>query len=77
MPENFGAPRGTQDFVPPESGRWNALEARIHLLAERFGYGEIRTPVFESTDLFVRGVGAQTDIVEKEMYTFADRSAAA
>jgi histidyl-tRNA synthetase len=55
MAENFGAPRGTQDFVPPESGRWNALEARIHLLAERFGYGEIRTPVFESTDLFVRG----------------------
>ena len=43
-------------------------------LAARFGYGEIRTPVFESTELFVRGVGAQTDIVEKEMYTFADRS---
>ena len=74
MPENFGAPRGTQDFVPPESGRWNELEARIHLLAARFGYGEIRTPVFESTELFVRGVGAQTDIVEKEMYTFDDRS---
>ena len=74
MPENFGAPRGTQDFFPPESGRWSALEARIHLLAERFGYGEIRTPVFESTDLFVRGVGSQTDIVEKEMYSFDDRS---
>src|SRR5580658_46507 len=74
MPENFGAPRGTQDFVPPESGRWNELEARIHVLAARFGYGEIRTPVFESTELFVRGVGAQTDIVEKEMYTFDDRS---
>jgi histidyl-tRNA synthetase len=74
MPENFRAPRGTQDFVPPESGRWNELEARIHDLAARFGYGEIRTPVFESTELFVRGVGAQTDIVEKEMYTFDDRS---
>jgi histidyl-tRNA synthetase len=74
MPENFGAPRGTQDFFPPESGRWNELEARIHVLAARFGYGEIRTPVFESTELFIRGVGAQTDIVEKEMYTFADRS---
>lgn len=74
MPESFGAPRGTQDFVPPESGRWSALEARIHELAARFGYGEIRTPVFESTELFVRSVGAQTDIVEKEMYTFADRS---
>ncbi len=74
MADNLGAPRGTQDFVPPESGRWNELEARIHLLAERFGYAEIRTPVFESTELFVRGVGAQTDIVEKEMYTFDDRS---
>ncbi|HVN69995.1 MAG TPA: histidine--tRNA ligase [Candidatus Binatia bacterium] len=73
MPERLSAPRGTGDFYPPESGRWNALEARIHALAARYGYGEIRTPVFESTDLFVRGVGEQTDIVEKEMYTFADR----
>jgi histidyl-tRNA synthetase len=73
MPSKFTAPRGTQDFVPPESGRWSALEARIHTLATRFGYGEIRTPLFESTDLFVRGVGDTTDIVEKEMYTFRDR----
>lgn len=73
MPSKFTAPRGTQDFVPPESGRWSALEARIHTLAARFGYGEIRTPLFESTDLFVRGVGDTTDIVEKEMYTFRDR----
>ena len=51
------------------------MEARIHALASRYGYGEIRTPVFESTDLFVRGVGEQTDIVEKEMYTFEDRGA--
>jgi histidyl-tRNA synthetase len=71
--ENLSAPRGTSDFFPPESGRWNALEARIHSLAARYGYGEIRTPLFEATELFVRGVGAQTDIVEKEMYTFADR----
>ncbi|MFY9720627.1 MAG: histidine--tRNA ligase [Candidatus Cybelea sp.] len=74
MPESLGAPRGTQDFFPPESARWNALEERIRALAERFGYGEIRTPVFESTELFVRGVGEQTDIVEKEMYTFDDRA---
>ena len=67
------APRGTQDFFPPESERWIALEARIHALAARFGYGEIRTPMFESTELFVRGVGETTDIVEKEMYTFTDR----
>jgi histidyl-tRNA synthetase len=73
MAGTIGAPRGTQDFFPPESAHWNELEARIHSLARRFGYGEIRTPVFESTDLFVRGVGEQTDIVEKEMYTFADR----
>ncbi|HEY5426210.1 MAG TPA: histidine--tRNA ligase [Candidatus Tumulicola sp.] len=74
MPTTFTAPRGTQDFVPPESGRWSALEARIRTLAARFGYGEIRTPLFESTELFVRGVGDTTDIVEKEMYTFRDRS---
>ena len=73
MPESLGAPRGTQDFFPPESARWIALEARIHALAARFGYGEIRTPIFESTELFVRGVGETTDIVEKEMYTFTDR----
>jgi histidyl-tRNA synthetase len=73
MPEKLSAPRGTADFFPPESGRWSELEARIHRLAARFGYGEIRTPVFESTELFVRGVGEQTDIVEKEMYTFTDR----
>jgi histidyl-tRNA synthetase len=74
MPEKrFSAPRGTADFFPPESGRWSELEAPIHRLAARFGYGEIRTPMFESTDLFVRGVGEQSDIVEKEMYTFEDR----
>ncbi|HEY2475242.1 MAG TPA: histidine--tRNA ligase [Candidatus Cybelea sp.] len=73
MAESITAPRGTQDFFPPDSTSWSELEARIHALAARFGYGEIRTPVFESTELFVRGVGEQTDIVEKEMYTFADR----
>jgi histidyl-tRNA synthetase len=73
MAEKLNAPRGTGDFFPPESGRWNELEARIHSLAARFGYGEIRTPIFDSTELFVRGVGETTDIVEKEMYTFRDR----
>jgi histidyl-tRNA synthetase len=73
MPAKYSAPRGTQDFFPPESARWSVLEARIRTLAERFGYGEIRTPLFESTDLFVRGVGDATDIVEKEMYRFKDR----
>jgi histidyl-tRNA synthetase len=69
----FEAPRGTQDIMPPDSARWIALEACIHALTRRFGYGEIRTPTFESTELFVRGVGDTTDIVEKEMYTFTDR----
>lgn len=69
----FAAPRGTEDILPPDSQRWSELEARIRTLAERFGYGEIRTPLFESADLFVRGVGDTTDIVEKEMYAFRDR----
>jgi histidyl-tRNA synthetase len=73
MASKITAPRGTQDVIPPESARWQALEARIRALAIRYGYGEIRTPTFESTDLFVRGVGETTDIVEKEMYTFTDK----
>jgi histidyl-tRNA synthetase len=69
----IAAPRGTADLYPPESARWQALESRIHAIAHRYGYGEIRTPLFESTELFVRGVGETTDIVEKEMYTFSDK----
>jgi histidyl-tRNA synthetase len=70
--DKIAAPRGTADLFPPESARWQALEESVHRIARRFGYGEIRTPTFESTELFVRGVGETTDIVEKEMYTFAD-----
>jgi len=73
MASKITAPRGTQDILPPQSERWLALESRIHALAARFGYGEIRTPMFEATELFVRGVGETTDIVEKEMYTFTDK----
>lgn len=73
MASTITAPRGTQDILPPESGRWAQLEERIHRLARAYGYGEIRTPVFEATELFVRGVGETTDIVEKEMYTFLDK----
>jgi histidyl-tRNA synthetase len=73
MASKLSAPRGTQDFFPPESARWIALESSIHALTARYGYGEIRTPVFEATELFVRSVGETTDIVEKEMYTFDDR----
>ncbi|HEY9180763.1 MAG TPA: histidine--tRNA ligase [Candidatus Baltobacteraceae bacterium] len=73
MSSNITAPRGTQDFLPAQTVRWEELESRIHVLAHRYGYGEIRTPVFEATELFVRGVGETTDIVEKEMYTFEDK----
>jgi histidyl-tRNA synthetase len=68
------APRGTRDIFPPESASWNKLEADCRDIAHRFGYGEIRTPVFEATELFARGVGETTDIVEKEMYTFPDKA---
>ena len=69
----LAAPRGTKDVLPPESADWSRLESSARAIAERFGYGEIRTPTFESTELFVRGVGETTDIVEKEMYTFEDK----
>jgi histidyl-tRNA synthetase len=67
------APRGTNDIYPPESAAWNDLEAAARDIAKQYGYGEIRTPMFEATELFVRGVGETTDIVEKEMYTFTDK----
>jgi histidyl-tRNA synthetase len=69
----IAAPRGTADVIPPRSGLWQEFEARARQIAHRFGYGEIRTPMFEATELFVRGVGETTDIVEKEMYTFTDK----
>ncbi len=70
---SISAPRGTQDIVPPESAAWTRLEGDCREIARRFGYGEIRTPMFEATELFERGVGDTTDIVEKEMYTFVDK----
>jgi len=66
-------PRGTADVLPPESQRWEQIESTLRAVAQTFGYGEVRTPIFETTDLFVRGVGEATDIVEKEMYTFLDK----
>ena len=65
--------RGTYDVLPTDIGIWHALENRLRQTFHRYGFGEIRTPVFEATELFVRGVGEETDIVSKEMYTFADR----
>ncbi|MBP2674186.1 MAG: hisS [Deltaproteobacteria bacterium] len=66
--------RGMKDILPPESSRWAALEASYRAHAGRYGFREIRTPLLERTELFSRAVGETTDIVEKEMYTFTDRS---
>jgi len=67
------APKGTKDVLPSESGRWQYIENKVRGICARFGYREIRTPVFEHTELFLRGVGDTTDIVQKEMYTFLDK----
>jgi histidyl-tRNA synthetase len=67
-------PRGTQDILPPESERFDAHERRGAEIFSRAGYQRIITPMFEETEVFVRGVGEASDIVSKEMYTFADRS---
>jgi histidyl-tRNA synthetase len=67
------AVRGTRDILPEEIPSWHVIEAAARELFARYGYREIRTPVFEETELFARGIGAETDIVSKEMYTFADR----
>lgn len=66
-------PKGTNDILPEEIGRWHYLENVLRKKSEIYGYREIRTPLFEHTELFVRGVGETTDIVGKEMYTFMDK----
>ena len=67
------APKGTRDVLPPESGRWRRLLRAFDGLAERYGYELALTPLFEATDLFARGVGEETEIVEKQMYSFTDK----
>jgi len=67
------APRGTKDVLPKESYKWQFIEEKMRRAAALAGYREIRTPVFEHTELFARGVGDTTDIVQKEMYTFEDK----
>ncbi len=69
----FQRQRGTQDILPEQARHWQALDANLRRTLALFDYGEIRTPLFEDTQLFVRGVGSDTDIVQKEMYTFVDR----
>ena len=65
--------RGTRDILPPSTGAWNHVEQAARELFRVYNYQEIRTPLLEPTELFVRGVGEETDIVTKEMYTFEDR----
>ena len=69
----FQVPRGTRDILPPDSERWAEMEEQARRILGSYGYREVRTPIFEATELFVRGVGESTDIVRKELYTFQDR----
>jgi histidyl-tRNA synthetase len=71
------AVRGTRDLLPPETALWNFVEAAVRDVFRAYNFQEIRTPIFEATELFARGVGEETDIVSKEMYTWEDRSRAA
>jgi histidyl-tRNA synthetase len=76
MSQTLKAIRGTRDLLPPETALWNRIEATARDVFARYNFGEIRTPVFEDTSLFARGVGEETDIVSKEMYTWEDRARA-
>ena len=68
-------PKGTKDMLPSEAYKWHYVENIAREVAACFGFKEIRTPMFEHTELFLRGVGETTDIVTKEMYTFDDKGA--
>ncbi|MFO7914481.1 MAG: histidine--tRNA ligase [Candidatus Krumholzibacteriales bacterium] len=70
---NYNRPRGTRDILGKEMEIWQKVERHLCSLMQRYGYREIRTPIFEETDLFIRSVGETSDIVSKEMYTFSDR----
>ncbi|OBB63137.1 histidine--tRNA ligase [Mycolicibacterium monacense] len=69
----FQAPKGVPDYLPPESAQFVAVRDGLLSAARRAGYGDVELPIFEDTALFARGVGESTDVVSKEMYTFADR----
>ena len=73
MADKLSAVKGMNDILPPDSARWEALEAAVREVMRVFAYRNIRTPIVEPTALFVRGLGEVTDIVEKEMYSFEDR----
>jgi len=71
--KRFQAPKGTRDLLPPETAIWARVEESARRVFALYGFREIRTPIFEDTELFARGVGEGTDIVGKEMYTFVDK----
>ncbi|HKI26861.1 MAG TPA: histidine--tRNA ligase [Candidatus Sulfotelmatobacter sp.] len=71
------SPRGTRDLLPPDTALWNFVDAAVRDVFRAYNFHEIRTPIFESTELFARGVGEETDIVAKEMFTWEDRGRAA
>ncbi|MGQ9408846.1 histidine--tRNA ligase [Mycolicibacterium gilvum] len=73
MTDSFKAPKGVPDYFPPDSAEFVAVRSGLLTAARRAGYGDIELPIFEDTALFARGVGESTDVVSKEMYTFADR----
>ena len=73
MSESFQAPKGVPDYLPPDSAQFVAVRDGLLGAARRAGYGDVELPIFEDTALFARGVGESTDVVSKEMYTFADR----
>src|SRR5712664_506290 len=70
--KKFQAIKGTRDLLPPETELWNRVEQTAREVFGTFGFGEIRVPIFEPTELFARSIGADTDVVSKEMYTFED-----
>ena len=70
----FRAIKGTRDILPPDSALWNWFEATAREVMESYNFGEIRLPIFEETELFARSIGADTDVVNKEMYSFEDRA---
>ena len=65
--------KGTKDLLPIDTYSWQNLESRIHHFCQQFGYNEIRTPIFEESLIFERGIGSETDIVNKEMYSWLDQ----
>ena len=76
MSQTLKAVRGTRDLLPPETALWNHIEKTARQVFTRYNFGEIRTPIFEDAALFARGVGEETDIVSKEMYTWEDKARA-